>query len=127
MIDNNDVYVSGRVKNARFHTSKNGKEFVSLNIVVSNLAFGQSNNGKKESFPTYLSVMVFNPKQVEYIKNCGAVEGDFANIHGMLSNVKNSNGYGQLSVTVLDVTIAKSGNAESPNVDDVLYDEPMDC
>lgn len=122
MIDNNDVYVSGRVKNARFHTSKNGKEFVSLNIVVSNLAFGS----KKDTFPTYLSVMVFNTKQVEYIKNCGAVEGDFANIHGILSNVKNSNGYGQLSVTVLDVTIAKSGNADSPNVDDALYDEPMD-
>lgn len=117
MINSNDVFLSGRVNDINYHTTKNGQEYATVKLVTNSF---RQKNGKIESYPTFVSLLVFNAKQVDYLKDTVAKKGDFANIRGKLSNSKNPNGFIQLSVLVSDITVARKSDSDEPNIDDVL-------
>lgn len=117
MIDSNEIYLSGHINAVSYKMTKNEKEFATVKLVTNSY---QLRKGKLESFPTFLTVMVFNPKQVAYLKEVEAQKGDFANVRGKLTNTKSTKGFAQLSVLVTDITVAKRAKDEEPNLDDIV-------
>lgn len=124
MINQNEVFLSGRVNDVAYKTTKTEKQYATIKIITNTY---QHRNGKTESYPTFISLMVFNEKQVEYLKEIDVKKGDFANVRGKLSNSKSNKGFVQLSVLVSDITIARVTKEDTPNTDDVMeLEEPID-
>lgn len=124
MINQNEVFLSGRVNDVAYKTTKTEKQYATVKIITNTY---QRRNGKTESYPTFISLMVFNEKQVEYLKEIDVKKGDFANVRGKLSNSKSNKGFVQLSVLVSDITIARVTKEDTPNTDDVMeLEEPID-
>ena len=117
MINSNELFLSGRINDVSYKTTKNEQEYATVKLVTNSY---QYRNGKMESYPTFISLMVFNKKQVDYLKDVGATKSDFANVRGKLSNSKSNKGFVQLSVLVSDITIAKKTKDDEPNLDDIL-------
>ena len=119
MIHNNIVFISGRVGDIKYHTTKKSDEFATVNVIIN--SFKPSPKGGYDNYPTFVSVMVFDKRQVDYIKNVSISKGDTVSITAKLSNSKNKSGFMQLTILASNIIVAKNDKDNfEPNADDIM-------
>ena len=121
MIDDNKVFIAGRLTEKKFHKGKkdDSSEFASLTIVTNANGYG----GERNKNGAFINVMVFTPLLVEYIRKADVVRGQFTIVNGFLTNTRSFRGMPQLSVVAKDIVFAKSADGEdNPNTENAIYE-----
>lgn len=115
----NEVRLAGYVYNALWHKTKDERDYVSLVLCISEMV------GQKK-ITNYISVMVFDAKQVEYLKGVGVEEGNFAVVFGSISVKSQPKKLPMLSILVKNITVAKQAKSSGEYSDTLTDDEMSD-
>lgn len=113
-MDKNIVILEGKIgDDFKYGKTTEGKEFATFSLVISSAsAFhkGYQDDSERRKPETYLRIMVFDAKQVDYLHKIGAKNGHTAIIYARLSSHKTEYkgiDFIQNNVVVRDLSIIK--------------------
>ncbi len=113
-MDKNIVILEGDIGNDfKYGKTQDGKKFATFTLVLRNNSKlnDVSDDGEKRMPETYIRVMCFDKRQVEYLTNVGAHCGNRVNIFARLSSHRTEYRgveYIQNNVVVRDISITKT-------------------
>lgn len=111
-MDKNIVHLEGVIgDDFKFGKTEDAKDFCTFSLCISSYSKQYADESERNHQTTYIRIMVFDKKRVEYLKNVEAKRGQRATIFGRISSHKSEYKgieFIQNNVVVRDISIIKT-------------------